>query len=96
MQIVEVDLAKLFADSAAGKMKSADAYQRVCGTTLAEIGAGGDMALDGDEDWAYFRVGRKRRPGIYHRMQRSKRILGRETWAPDLRGSLRWTFAPVR
>ncbi len=58
MQIVEVDLARLFADSAAGKMKSADAYQRVCGTTPAEIDAGGDMALDGDENWAYFRVGR--------------------------------------
>ncbi len=59
MQIVEVDLAKLFADSAAGKLKSADAYQRVCGTTPAEMGAGGDMALDGDENWAYFRVGRE-------------------------------------
>src|ERR1044071_5875011 len=33
LQIVEVDLEKLFADSAAGKLKSADAYQRVCGTT---------------------------------------------------------------
>ncbi|MEP6788457.1 MAG: hypothetical protein ABJB40_08500 [Acidobacteriota bacterium] len=58
MQIVEVDLAKLFADSATGKLKSADAYQRICGTTPAEIDAGGDMALDGDENWAYFRVGR--------------------------------------
>lgn len=58
MQIVEVDLAKLFADSAAGTVKSADAYQRVCGTTPAELDAGGDMALDGDENWAYFRVGR--------------------------------------
>jgi len=58
MQIVEVDLAKLFTDSAAGKSKPADAYQRICGTTPAEIDAGGDMALDGDENWAYFRVGR--------------------------------------
>src|SRR5438309_1854263 len=45
MQVIEVDLAKLFADSAAGTLKSADAYQRVCGTTPPEIGAGGDMAL---------------------------------------------------
>jgi oligogalacturonide lyase len=58
-QIVEVDLAKLFADSEAGKLKSADYYQRVCGTTPPEIGAGGDMALDGNEDWAYFRIGRE-------------------------------------
>ena len=58
LQIVEVDLAKLFADSQAGKLKSADFYQRVCGTTPPEIGAGGDMALDADETWAYFRVGK--------------------------------------
>ncbi|MES2279009.1 MAG: hypothetical protein V4592_23455 [Bacteroidota bacterium] len=58
MEIVEVDLAKLFADSEAGKLKPADNYQRVCGTTPPEIGAGGDMALDGAEDWAYFRIGR--------------------------------------
>lgn len=59
MQIVEVDLAKLFADSKARTLKGASVYQRVCGTTAAEIGAGGDMALDGDEEWAYFRVGRE-------------------------------------
>jgi oligogalacturonide lyase len=59
MQVVEVDLAKLFADSAAGKLKSADNYQRICGTTPPEIGAGGDMALDGgNEEWVYFRIGR--------------------------------------
>ncbi len=59
MQILEVDLAKLFADSKAGTLKPASAYQRVCGTTPTEMGAGGDMALDGGEDWAYFRVGRE-------------------------------------
>lgn len=57
VQIIEVNLEKLFADSKAGTLKKADAYQRVCGTTPKELGAGGDMALDGDEDWAYFRVG---------------------------------------
>ncbi len=59
LQIIEVDLAKLFADSKAGTLKSADTYQRICGTTPPEIGAGGDMALDGDEEWAYFRIGRE-------------------------------------
>ncbi|WP_316783888.1 hypothetical protein [Pedobacter frigiditerrae] len=58
VQIIEVDLARVFADSKAGKMKSASTYQRICGTTPAAIGAGGDMALDGAEDWAYFRVGK--------------------------------------
>ncbi len=59
LQIVEVDLEKVFADSAAGKMKSPDFYQRVCGTTTPELGAGGDMALDADETRVYFRVGRE-------------------------------------
>jgi oligogalacturonide lyase len=58
MQIIEVDLAKLFADSKAGTLKGPDVYQRVCGNTPPEMEAGGDMALDGAEDWAYFRVGR--------------------------------------
>jgi oligogalacturonide lyase len=59
MQVVEVDLASLFADSESGKLKPADIYQRVCGTIPAELGAGGDMALDANEDRVYFRVGRQ-------------------------------------
>src|SRR5262245_11114459 len=60
MQVVEVDLEKLFADSAAGKLKPADNYQRIVGTTPPEIGAGGDMALDGgNEEWVFFRIGRE-------------------------------------
>jgi oligogalacturonide lyase len=59
LQIIEVDLAKLFADSKAGKVKAANFYQRVCGTTDPKMGAGGDMALDGAEDWAYFRIGKE-------------------------------------
>ena len=58
VQVIEVDLEKLFADSRAGKLKQASEYQRVCGTTPAEMGAGGDMALDGDEEHVYFRVGK--------------------------------------
>jgi oligogalacturonide lyase len=57
VQIIEVNLEKLFSDSKAGTLKKADSYQRICGTTPKELGAGGDMALDGDEEWAYFRVG---------------------------------------
>ena len=58
LQIIEVDLARVFTDSKAGTMKPASVYQRVCGTTPASLGAGGDLALDGDEEWAYFRVGK--------------------------------------
>jgi len=58
LTIVEVDLAKLFADSKDHKLKPATEYQRICGTTLPELGAGGDMALDGSEEWVWFRVGK--------------------------------------
>jgi oligogalacturonide lyase len=58
MQVVEVDLAKLFADSESGTLKSAGVYQRICGTIPVEMGAGGDMAIDANEDVVYFRVGR--------------------------------------
>lgn len=58
VEVIEVDLEKLFADSRSGKLKPATVYQRVCGTTPAEMGAGGDMALDADEDYVYFRIGR--------------------------------------
>lgn len=59
VQVIEVDLAKLFADSEAGKLKTASEYQRVCGTTPPEMGAGGDMALDAGEEVVYFRLGKK-------------------------------------
>ncbi len=55
LQIVAVDLARLFADSAAGTLQPASVYQRVCGIIAAEMNAGGDMALDAKEDVAYFR-----------------------------------------
>jgi len=59
VQIVEVDLGKLFTDIEEDKLKDADSYQRVCGTTPSEIGAGGDMALDAGEEFIYFRTGRE-------------------------------------
>lgn len=59
LQVMEVDLEKVFADSKRGVMKPASSYQRVCGTIPAEIdAAAGDMALDANEDMVYFRVGR--------------------------------------
>ncbi len=58
LSIIEVDLAKLFADSKAGTLKPESAYQRICGVTPPELEAGGDMALDGSEEWVWFRVGK--------------------------------------
>ena len=59
VQIIEVDLARLFADSQAGKLQDASRYQKICGTVPASIGAGGDLAIDANEDVAYFRVGKE-------------------------------------
>ena len=59
IEVVEVDLKKLFADSESGKLKSQSEYQRVCGVTPPEWKAGGDMALDGDEEWVWFRIGKE-------------------------------------
>jgi len=58
LEIVEVNLARVFADSKTGTMQPAAVYQRVCGLTPPEWEAGGDMALDGGEEWVWFRVGR--------------------------------------
>lgn len=58
-QVVEVDLAHLFADSAAGKLQGAGAYQRVTATLPAELQANGNTALDADDEWLYFGIGRE-------------------------------------
>lgn len=55
-QIIETDLAKLFADSAAGTLQPASAYERVCATLPDGLIAGSDMALDATEEVAYVRV----------------------------------------
>lgn len=59
LQVIEVDLEKLFRDSDAGTLQAESVYQRVCGTAPANWDAGGDMALDANEDRVYFRVGEK-------------------------------------
>lgn len=55
-QIVELDLAKLFADVAAGQVKAPENYQRVCGTVPENLQFGGNMGVDANDDFAYFRV----------------------------------------
>ena len=56
-QILEIDLAKLFADVAAHSVKPAANYQRICGTIPASLPADGNMGLDANDDFIYFRVG---------------------------------------
>ncbi len=52
-QIIELDLARLFADSEAGNMKPASSYERVCATLPAGMRDVGGFALDADEQFAY-------------------------------------------
>ena len=59
IQVIEVDLARLFSDSEAGKLMPAAEYQKILGYTPPEMGAGGDMALDANEESVYFRIGRE-------------------------------------
>jgi oligogalacturonide lyase len=54
--MIEVDLARLFADSAAGKMKPASAYERVCGALPPGMSESGGFGLDADEKLAYIGV----------------------------------------
>lgn len=58
LQLVEIDLARVFGHSAAGRMQPRSSYERVVGVVPASMGAGGDMAIDAAEDVVYFRVGR--------------------------------------
>jgi oligogalacturonide lyase len=55
-QIIEIDLAKLFADSAAGTMKAPSNYERLCGTVPPGINARGNMGVDANDDVMYFSV----------------------------------------
>lgn len=58
-QVIEVDLAALFSDSAAQRLKGKASYQRVVGTLPASMQAAGDTALDADDEWLYFKVGKE-------------------------------------
>jgi oligogalacturonide lyase len=55
-QILEIDLEKLFADVATGTVKLATNYTRVCGTIPTGLNADGNMGLDANDDFMYFKV----------------------------------------
>ncbi len=66
-RLVELELTPLLADSAAGTVKTADAYERVLATLPATHKGAGGFTLDADERTAYFGVrladGPPREPG---------------------------------
>jgi len=55
-EVVSLDLARLFADSAAGTLKPAASYETVHGVIPLDIGGAGELALDADEQTVYFRM----------------------------------------
>ena len=59
VEIVAIDLARVFADSQGHAMRPAATYEHVLGSIPADIGDAGDLALDATEDVAYFRINRK-------------------------------------
>ena len=59
MELVEVDLERLFADSEAGRLQGKAHYERICGTIPAAMCSEGDLALDGSEAFSYFRLDRE-------------------------------------
>ncbi len=56
VEVVSVDLAQLFADSAAGTLKSPDTYTTVHGVIPLAYDGAGELALDANEDVVYFRM----------------------------------------
>lgn len=56
MEVVEINLGKLLSDSEAGKLKKKKEYERICGIIPIEMCSEGDMALDGSEEFVYFRL----------------------------------------
>jgi oligogalacturonide lyase len=56
IQVVAIDLARVFADSAAGRMQPAATYEQVFGTIPVDVGGGGELAIDATEKVAYFRL----------------------------------------
>jgi oligogalacturonide lyase len=58
-EVVAIDLQKLFIDSAAGRMQPAPAYEQVFGTIPADYGDSHELAIDANEDVAYFRLARE-------------------------------------
>jgi oligogalacturonide lyase len=59
LQVVAIDLARVFADSAGGRMQPAATYERVFGTIPVDLGGGGELAIDETEKVAYFRLQRE-------------------------------------
>jgi oligogalacturonide lyase len=56
LQLVAIDLQKLFADSAAGKLQPAANYEQIFGTLPGDFADGHELAIDANEEVAYFRL----------------------------------------
>jgi len=77
IELVETDLERLFADSLAGTVKPYTAYERICGVLPKEMKSAGDLALDANEDFAYFRVSG---PDLQYKLPAGTKI--EETYGP--------------
>ncbi|GAB2618843.1 hypothetical protein [Belliella aquatica] len=59
MEVVSIDLAKLFEDSMTENLKVKSVYETIHGVVPKSIGNGGDMALDAEEGQIYFKTNKE-------------------------------------
>ncbi|MCH7401856.1 hypothetical protein ACFOUP_00380 [Belliella kenyensis] len=59
MEVVSVNLQRLFSDSESGVLKQKDHYETIHGIVPKAIQNGGDMALDADDSRIYFKVNKE-------------------------------------
>ncbi|MCH7409350.1 hypothetical protein MM239_08095 [Belliella sp. DSM 111904] len=59
MEVVSVNLQRLFSDSEMGDLKQKDHYETIHGIVPKAIQNGGDMALDADDSRIYFKVNKE-------------------------------------
>ncbi|SKC23581.1 TolB family protein [Alkalitalea saponilacus] len=59
MNIIKIDLDMLFRDSEKGQIQPKENYEDILGQIPSTIGAHGDMALDANEEYIYFRTSRE-------------------------------------
>ena len=96
VEVVAVDLARLFADSEKGTLQPAAAYEKVRGATPALYVPAGDLALDANEDVVYFRVGGGDTGGRLPPGTKRPRRSARATWAAARRGCTACSWRPAR
>ena len=95
MEVVEVNLGLLLADAMSGTVKKKKAYERTCGIIPIEMCTEGDMALDGSEEFVYFKL-EKELPANTPSPSRYPPISAHATWERAPAALAKWTWPQAR